>query len=133
MQIEIYLRSITADLQSGARARSCVSSYAPAMMYGVSKQFYGRLLDMQSIALLYELEALLEQLDGDMRIYDASQVTGWLKYWLVGVRELPTVVVDGRIYSGFKAAKRALTALRTAEGGDNFSEFPRPDRKVHPD
>ena len=58
------------------------------------------------------LEAFLEQQDGDVRIYDTSKFTGWLKGLLGGVRELPTVVVDGEKHSGFKEAKRALAAWR---------------------
>ena len=112
MKIDLFLKSITAEPDYEARICSCRNHFAPALMRRVDKQFDGRLLDSQSVALLYDLEAFLEQQDGDVRIYDTSKFTGWLKGLLGGVRELPTVVVDGEKHSGFKEAKRALAAWR---------------------
>jgi hypothetical protein len=110
MKIEIYLRSIQPTVGIGPRAYTCVASFSPGTMQRVSKQFNGKYLDAQSLALLYELECLPGNL-GEIKIIDVSDGWGWLKARLVGVKALPAVVLDGEIHPGFNPAKQALARL----------------------
>jgi hypothetical protein len=110
MKIEIYLKSIPPAVGIGPRAFTCVASFSPDRMQRVSKQFNGKYLDGQSVALLHELECLPGEL-GEIKIFDVSDGWGWLKARLAGAKELPAIVLDGETHQGFKPAKQALAHL----------------------
>ena len=121
---EVYVKSFVPHSDTAGYVHALQHPYcAPGMAdqaLGRMLQFSGRVLPPDDSAILPDLDAALQRWGQQMRVYDVGRLTGRLKALTAGVRETPTVVMDGEKHVGLPAARDALRGL---SGGGGLREM----------
>ncbi len=66
------------------------------------------LYEAESARLLDALKCLPETRRSQVEVVDVGRFTGWVKAWAAGVRNIPALRQDDRLYEGREAAEKAL-------------------------
>jgi hypothetical protein len=113
--VEIHIQSFSMprDLDAALFAQQHVAC-APDLLRQHSCDLEGRVPDASSASLLSSLDADLVRSGGQIQMHDVGRFRGRLRAALAGIRETPTVVLDGQNHVGLAAARKALSDLKAA-------------------
>jgi hypothetical protein len=113
MKIEVYLKSIPYNRDVSkqvyqTRFVSCAQYRTSLPDVGLD----GRFFDDDNARIMQALDNLPSAVRRDLKVVDVGRIFGWLRARRAGVRQTPTVVVDGCSFSGV-AAWNTLTELKS--------------------
>lgn len=112
--IEVFVRSssVYMDVET-ARDMAPHSYCAPGTTEGlvseVLSKFKGRLLPEDDSKALERVLQILRETQESVKVYDVSRTTDKLRAVKRGIRNTPTVIINGEKYEGLEAISQALS------------------------
>jgi len=116
MKIEVYVKSIAFNRDVSKQVYQ--TKFVACVQYRTSLPdvgLEGRFFDDDNAMIMQTLDDLPSTVRRDLKVVDVGRVSGWLKARRVGVRQTPTIILDGRIFTGADA-RRALLELKIPSG-----------------
>ena len=112
MTVEIYIRTLTYNrdvrrLVYQTKFVSCTQTHFHLPDDG----WVGRILDADSARVMEALARLPAQAANSVCIIDVSRLVGRWRAWRAGVKQTPSVVVEGQKYNGASEVRQALANL----------------------
>lgn len=116
MLIEVFVRSVSPSVDIDFYREMSQHTYcAPHMVdWGYrdfASKFKGRILPEEDRMVLEQVLLRVREKDDELLVYDVSRVTDRLKALKKGVKNTPTVIIEGEKYEKLEDILEALKAI----------------------